>query len=190
MSKLFFILSIILFLNFSCQKDLKKFEELDTQKTTELIKQIIKDESNGYLSVNCILENKKAGALEEDFEEYLQKQLGIMDTLHLSLQVQLHDDFQITADLFPQKKIITQKKIDEIINNSKDGRTVFSNWLDTNCENEYCFIGKPIFNETFDLAYVEIGSYCGNLCGGGETRIYEYVNGKWVEKKSLSSWVS
>lgn len=176
-------------MNFSCQKDLKKFEELDTRKSTELIMQIIKDEGDGYLSANCILEIKKAGAIHL-IEEDLQKQLGIMDTLHLSLQLQLHDDFQITADLFPQKNIITQKNIDEIINKSKDGRTDFNNWLDANCENEFCFIGKPIFNETFDLAYVEIGSYCGSLCGGGETRIYEFVNGKWLEKKSLSSWVS
>ena len=89
-------------MNFSCQKDLKKFEELDTRKSTELIMQIIKDEGDGYLSANCILENKKAGAIHL-IEEDLQKQLGIMDTLHLSLQLQLHDDFQITADLFPQK---------------------------------------------------------------------------------------
>ena len=50
--------------------------------------------------------------------------------------------------------------------------------------------GKPIFNEEFDLAFVQIGTMCGGLCGGGVEIIYEYKNGKWIKKENIRSWIS
>jgi hypothetical protein len=47
-----------------------------------------------------------------------------------------------------------------------------------------------VFNESFDLAYIEIGNGCGLLCGGGEERIYEFIKGKWILKKVITRWIS
>ena len=183
-------------MNFSCKTDpttdLKKLTELDAQKTTELITQILKDESETYLSSSCITEKPRAIShpMVSDFNKYVKSHLNIKDTIHYNLQARLYKEFKLTADLVPNKNILTQKQFEEFEKKSGDGGFRFWDWLDENCENGYCSISKPIFNETFDLAYVQIGTVCGSLCGGGEERIYEFVNGKWIEKESLGSWIS
>ncbi|MDG4949644.1 hypothetical protein NLM59_01795 [Weeksellaceae bacterium KMM 9724] len=165
---------------------------MDAQKTTELITQILKEESKGYLMSSCITEKPRAVShpMVSDFNDYVKDNLNIKDTIHLKFQSRLYKNFKITADLVPNKNILTQKQFEEFEQKSENGGFRFWDWLDTNCDNGYCSISKPIFNETFDLAYVQIGTVCGGLCGGGEERIYELVNGKWIEKESLGSWVS
>lgn len=167
-------------------------EKLDAQKTTELITQILKEESNGYLMSNCITEKPRAIShpMVSDFNEYVKNNLNIKDTIHLNAQLKLYKNFKITADLVMNKNIITQKQFVEFEQKSENDEFRFWDWLETYCENGYCSISKPIFNETFDLAFVQIGTVCGGLCGGGEERIYELVNGKWIQKESLGSWVS
>ncbi|UMB61196.1 hypothetical protein MHL31_03090 [Lutibacter sp. A80] len=171
---------------------MKELEELDAQKTTELIKQILKDESKGYLISSCITEKPRAVShpMVSDFNEYIKKNLKIKDTVHLNTQSRLYKRFKITSDLVKNKNILTQKQFEKFEKKSKSGEFQFWDLLNTNCKDGYCSISKPIFNETFDLAYVQIGTVCGWLCGGGEERIYEFVNGKWIEKESLGSWVS
>jgi len=183
-------------LNFGCKTDnntdLKKLEELDAQKTTELITQILKDESETYLQSSCITEKPRAISypMVSDFDEYVKNHLNIQDTVHYNLQSNLYKNFKITADLMPDKVILTQKQFEEFEKKSENEGFRFWDWLDTNCENGYCSISKPIFNETFDLAYIQIGTICGSMCGAGEERIYEFVNDKWIEKETLGSWIS
>lgn len=166
--------------------------ELDAQNTTELITQILKDESEGYLQSSCITEKPKANShpMVSNFDEYVKKHLNIKDTIHYKLQSSLYKEFKLTSELVPDKNIITPKQFKEFEQKSENGGFRFWDWLDENCENGYCSLSKPIFNETFDLAYVQIGTICGGLCGGGEERIYELVNGKWIEKESIGGWVS
>jgi hypothetical protein len=171
---------------------LKKLEDLDAQKTTELITQILIDESNSYLSSNCITEKPRAVShpIVSNFDEYMKNNLNIKDSIHYKIQLRLYKEFKITANLVPEKNILTQKQFDEFEQKSENGGFKFWDWLETNCEIGFCSISKPIFNEKFDLAYVQIGTICGSLCGGGEERIYELVDGKWIEKESLGSWVN
>ncbi|WP_255592866.1 hypothetical protein [Marixanthomonas sp. SCSIO 43207] len=191
----FYISIIVLILNFSCKTDktdLDKSAEYDAQKTTELIMQILKDESSDYLSSTCITEKPRAISypMVADFDKYVKNHLEIKDTIHYNTQKRFYKKFKITSELVPNKNILTQKQFEEFEKKSKKGEFRFWDWLDNNCKNGYCSISKPIFNETYDLAYVQIGTVCGGLCGGGEERIYEFVNGKWIEKESISSWVS
>lgn len=88
------------------------------------------------------------------------------------------------------KNILTEIQFNEFEEKSKQSGFIFWEWLDENCNNGYCFVSKPIFNETFDLAFVEVGTICGRLCGGGEDRIYEFKNGNWILKETIGSWVS
>ena len=183
-------------MNFSCKTDSKtdfnNSDELDAQKTTELITQILQQESNGYLMSSCITEKPRAVShpMFSNFIEYIKDNLKIKDTIHLNSQSRLYNKFKITADLVPKKIILTKKQFEEFEQKSENGGFQFWDWLDTNCENGYCSISKPIFNETFDLAYIQIATVCGRLCGSGEERIYELVNGKWIEKESFGNWIS
>ncbi|QFZ54235.1 hypothetical protein FEZ18_05230 [Oceanihabitans sp. IOP_32] len=188
-----YILFVVLTLNLSCKTDKKTdLKTLDAQKTSELITQILNDERDGYLSSSCMTENPRAvsSPMISNFDEYVKKLLNIKDSLHYKTQSRLSKKFKITADLAPEKNILTKKQFDEFERKSEKGGFSFWDWLDANCENGYCSISKPIFNETFNLAYVRIGTVCGRLCGGGEERIYEFIDGKWIEKESLGSWVS
>ncbi|OEY71907.1 hypothetical protein APR40_14890 [Salegentibacter salarius] len=196
MKNIFYISFLFLILIFSCKShittDLKKLKTIDAQKTTEIITQILQDESKGFLSSSCITEKPKAISypMVSDFDEYVKNHLKIEDTVHYNLQSHLYKNFKLTADLVPNKKILTQEQFEEFEKKSENGGFSFWNWLETNCENGYSSISKPIFNETFDLAYVQLGTVCGGLCGGGEERIYELINGKWIEKESFGSWIS
>ena len=192
----FYISFIILILNFSCKNESKfnldKTADLDSKKTTELITQILKDEKENYLSVSCITEKPRAvsNPMASSFDEYVKENLGIKDSIHYKLQTESYNNFIITKDLVSDKNIITETQFEEFEKKSKLGGFKFWKWIDENCKGGFCSISKPIFNETFDLAYVQIGTVCGGLCGGGEERIYEYKNGKWTKKESLGSWVS
>ncbi|MDN3594318.1 hypothetical protein [Zunongwangia endophytica] len=171
---------------------MKKLKDLDAQKTNELITHILEEKRNGYLMSSCITEKPRAvsHSMVSNFNDYVKDNLNIKDTVHLKIQSRLYKKFKITADLVPNKNILTQVQFEEFKQKSENSKFRFWDWFDTNCENGYCSISKPIFNEAFNLAYVQIGTVCGRLCGGGEERIYKLVNGKWIEKESLGSWVS
>ncbi len=153
---------------------------MDSKKTKELISQVLIDEKERAVSMS----------MTSDFNQTVQKFLKIKDTVHLNLQLKLQRDFIITPDLVTDKNILTQKQFSEFEKQSEKGGFSFWNWLESNCYEGYCSISKPIFNETYDLAFIRFGTVCGSLCGGRESCIYEFKNGKWVKVKTISSWVS
>ncbi|WP_250149270.1 hypothetical protein [Flagellimonas sp. 389] len=83
----------------------KSLAEVDAQKTTELITQILKEEIDGYLMSSCITEKPRAVShpMVSDFKDYLKDNLKIQDTTHLNAQSNLYKVFQITSDLVPDK---------------------------------------------------------------------------------------
>ena len=193
MNKTIFHISIItLILNFGCKRDLKKSWEYDNQKTTELIIQILEDESNNYLSSSCITEKPRTifYPMVMNFDKHVKKHLKIKDTIHYKKQKHFYKKFKITSKLVPNKNILTQKQFEEFEKKSKNKELRFWDWLDTYCNHGYCSISKPIFNKNYDLAYIQIGKVCGESCGAGEERIYTFVNGKWIKKENISSWIS
>ncbi len=190
-------ISIIIFvLNISCttnhKTDVLKIEELDRQKTTELIAQILKEEAQGYLISSCITEGVRGIPIPMvlSFKDDIRHILKIKDSVHLNSQFRLYKKFKVTSNLVPNKNILTEKQFEEFERKYRKDGFSFWDWLEKNCEKGYCSIGKPIFNETFDLAYIQIGRVCGPSCGGGDERIYELINGKWKKKKTIGNWVS
>ncbi len=191
----YYISIIVLVIIFGCKTDktdLHESKKLDAHKTMELMTQILNDESGDYFSSSCISEKPRAISypMVSDFDEYVRNHLNITDTLHYNRQSRLFREFVLTEDLVPDKKILTQKKFDELEGKSRDEGIKFWDWLYANCKYGYSSISRPIFNENYDLAYVQIANVCGRLCGGGEERIYEFTEGKWILKETLSSWVS
>mgnify|MGYP003630284048 CR=1 FL=1 len=181
---------------FSCNNDSKpSLEELkkrDAEKTTELLTQIFENEKDVYLATNCISEKPRATYQPNvpDFDEYIKEHLSIKDSTHYKLQTDLYKQFSLITEYAKGKNIITASDFKEFEQKSESGGFSFWDWLENNCSDGYSSISKPIFNEDYTLAYIRVGNICGELCGGGEERIYEYQNGKWILKEYFGNWIS
>ena len=190
-SHTFKILIFLIILAASCKSGLQE-EDFDDLKTTELIIHLLKVEDNYLLSSSCISEGPRAIStpMTENFKGFVKKNLNITDTIHLNKQMRLHSDFKISNTLAGDLKLLTEESFENLQQLSLSEGLSFWDWLDENCQNGYLSISKPIFNETYDLAYVQKGTVCGRLCGGGGAFIFKFENGIWKEIKILSSWVS
>ncbi|RTY85831.1 hypothetical protein [Flavobacterium sp. GT3R68] len=51
-------------------------------------------------------------------------------------------------------------------------------------------ISLPLFSVDNNKAYVELGYYCGSLCGQGKAFFLEKINGKWKIIESFGTWIS
>ncbi len=187
----FFISIIVLSLSLSCRSDIDSREieikEIDHLKTAELVKRIIENEKKLYLTPSCISEKPRAVHIKnfEDFEPIINIHLDIRDSIHHKVQLESFNKFTITPDLAGDMKIISETEFDVL---NKDQASFFDT-LNSICKNGYLSISKPVFNETFDLAFVQTAVNCGPLCGGGEVIIYEFNNGNWFVRDKLSGWV-
>ncbi|MEX0997589.1 MAG: hypothetical protein WDZ45_11110 [Flavobacteriaceae bacterium] len=188
-----YILSLTFLLNLGCKENTKTdSQNLDREKTNEILTQIINDSTDLYMDTNCISEKNRLlyTIFTTDLNNYIKNQLGINEEEHLKNQMELFHNFRFTENLTFGKQIITVLDFKEFENQAENGNYTFWTWLDSNCENGYLSISKPVFNETFDKAFVIIGSICGGKCGGGETRFYKFKNGKWKIEKTEFEWIS
>ncbi len=192
----FLIPIIILISTFGCKSELDihevKLRETDSLKTVELVNQILARERKRPMFPSCISEKPRAVELPRygQIDQVLNIYLDIRDSTHLRIQKERFKDFKVTSELAGDLQIITEDDFEKFENQTKTKGTDFFEILDSLCVNGYFSISKPIFNETFDLAFVQTGVICGGLCGGGEITIYEWNNGKWFEKERISGWVS
>ncbi|RRJ87653.1 hypothetical protein EG240_14965 [Paenimyroides tangerinum] len=51
-------------------------------------------------------------------------------------------------------------------------------------------ISIPILSKDRQTAYVELGYFCGALCGNGSVLILKKIHGKWKVVEDISSWIS
>jgi len=52
----------------------------------------------------------------------------------------------------------------------------------------YLKLGRPLI--IGDEAFIEYAHFCGSLCGYGHFAILRKMNGKWVVKKTILTWIS
>ena len=198
MKKLFIYISFLyLILSFGCKTksyvDLNQKKKLDEKYSTELITQVVEDEKESYLIADCISEEPRIVfySMYSDTDEYLKKLLKIKDVNHYNSQIKSFKDFKITSEIVPNKNIMTQKQFADYEEKAEKEGINSMFWMKQDCAKGFCSISKPIFNETFNLAYIEVSKYCeGMFCSGGEARIYELVKGKWEIKKMLYNWIN
>lgn len=62
-------------------------------------------------------------------------------------------------------------------------------FVNSHYENGFYSISMPVFSKDLQKAYVRIGHLCGSLCGGGETRIYQYADDRWQLAEVVEVWV-
>ncbi|WP_028888515.1 hypothetical protein [Tenacibaculum ovolyticum] len=179
-----YILSLVIILTLSCKNkskiETKKNIDLDLKKTSELITQILIDKNDSYLSSSCISESRKPFTSSNFFDivEKANQYLNIKDSLHLKNQADFFNDFKIIKRATLNKKVITEKQYNELKSKRK-----FWKWIEINCEKGYCSISKPIFNETYDLACIQIYQKLFSFDFSSEIIIYEYKIENGVKKK-------
>jgi hypothetical protein len=175
-----YLLVLVTTITFGQKEDLKyesNWKAINGKYTAELINQILEDEKDNILKSNCISNVPIAISeifTKKELKEIAHKELNVKKSSHLRKQIKLYKQFQISQEIVPNKNIA------EI--------GVFEVYPE-GCETGYCSISKPIFNETYDLAFIQLGNSCGMTCGGGIDRIYFKVDGIWKIKKVMSTWV-
>ena len=149
------------------------------------------NEQKDYFNTNCIIEEAipMYVLVNSNIIKDVTEKLGIKDTVHLNEQIKLYNQFKLTSDIVSDKTILTKKDFQKFEKKKPIGK---STWvlIEATCEDGYSYILKPIFNEDYTRAYVQFGNHCGGYCGGGETQIYEYKNGKWNKVRTVSAWVA
>ncbi|WP_209406399.1 hypothetical protein [Pseudozobellia sp. WGM2] len=186
-------ITILLLLIFCCCKnEVKSSHNFNEKKlTSDLILEILSNENDDYIDLNCKCISEKSKLILPRYgslKGFAKKNLDIKDTLHLNDQIELFTQFKISNKILSDWNIITEKEFDLYKISSSDNSIWESLLID--CPNGYYAFSKPIFNENYDKAIVGFGSICGRLCGGGVTRVYLLVDGKWKVEREISSWVS
>jgi hypothetical protein len=165
-------------------------DEFDTLKSIELIRQVLDNEQKDYFFSSCVVEEAipMYVSTNSDLLKEVTEKLGVSDTTHLKEQIMLYEQFKLTPDLVPGKTILTKQHFRAFEKKKPIGK---SSWvmIESTCEDGYSFILKPIFNEDYTLALVQFGINCGSYCGGGETQVYEYKDGKWIKIRTVGAWV-
>jgi hypothetical protein len=174
-----YILILVTTITFGQEENAKpetNWNAIDAKYTSELISQILADEKDDILKLNCISNIPIAISeflTKKELKEIAHKELNVKTSSHLRKQIKLYKQFKIYPEIVPNKNI-AQIGAFEV--------------YPEGCETGYCSISKPIFNEKYDHAFVQIGNSCGMLCGGGIDRVYSKEDGIWIEKKVLSIW--
>jgi hypothetical protein len=52
------------------------------------------------------------------------------------------------------------------------------------------WISHPLFSKNRRVMIIEVGEYCGDLCGYGVTIVYDFKKGQWIRRQKLIEWVS
>ena len=145
-----------------------------------------------FSETNCLMARKYPINFHLGANSYkiLKESLKIKDTVHLNKQIILSKSFEIIQDKFPSWNIISNEDMIEYEKRSKSSNFSFWEWLDSNCSNGYFYISKPIFDETYSLAIVVYGSTSGPLQGGGFAELLQKVDGRWIHKEIITTWVS
>ena len=148
--------------------------------------------NKSFIKSNCVLKqpvwNTKLS--EPELKSYLREYLKIQDNDFLNFQMDLFYKFEITEELIPEKKIITNAKTTVAKQPSKEDQYAYLDWLEKqDCKRGFFSISKPLFNESYDLAIIRFEEICGPLCGGGVIILYEFKKGKWSKKKILDNWI-
>jgi hypothetical protein len=178
-SRFAFIFFIFIF--FSCKNQTKKSDiEIYNQKSTELIQQILTREE---IECSCLAEVEHKSLLEiiaaktprRNNRKDLKSALDIKDDSIFDKQNKLSKKFRIfKLNLKFGLTLLDLNKLDSILINSGEKNHTKNLW--EKCPLGIFSLSPPVFNETYDIAVIEVGS-----CISGSTLdLYHFINGRWV----------
>jgi len=192
---LFYLLLIaISSIIYSCKNGQESIADTGHSKTIEVIKAIIQEDS-----------------LQEDFADL---EIYSVLTKYISRKEKAHftpGPPPGSARLFPEIEEILKSDLPEITVSVEDSlffkeqeENSSEIWLSQSDFPEYTlskknspfpkayiYFSSPIFNASKNIAFVEVGLFCGGECGWGGYRILKkFENNKWRVVKEKSYWVS
>jgi len=117
------------------------------------------------------------------FSDFLVNILSETDTLFIKDQLRQSSNFR-TDKL--EEYGFTIVKISEVTPNTGiDWDYIYDNYGPG-----ILTVDRPIFNKSYNKAYIRIGYSCGPHCGSGQEVILEKVDNKWRLKKITGTWIS
>jgi len=186
----FKLLLIVLMLS-SCKNPNEKSElQIYTEKSTELISQIIKSKE---IECSCLLEMRHQSLVEimsesrpsSNNRRELKKALKISSDSIFDKQNELSKQFRIfQLNLNFDMELLNLSQLDSIHQNV--GSQNYREVLWEKCPTGKLSISPPVFNETYDIAAIAVGG-CPS---GGELGIYNLINDEWTYIEHVYIWLS
>lgn len=199
--KIHILILSFLFLLFSCKKDIADTSEKKKSDIPEKYQDLVNTQTiYGLINSDAVIENKVFKKCENVLNRQTMYYIGYdsiilkkADTLFsakdkefISKQYRNGIRFVLNQKLLKYKKVI---EYDTTMTAREKSKIYWDKMLD-----KYRCIGSintPLFNLKKDMAIIEIGYYCGSLCGEGGTYVYKLnKNGKWELYLTIEKWVS
>lgn len=175
-----FTILLLVFVIFGCNNMTEKSDlVIYNQNSTELIRQIL---VNKEMDCSCFLETEHLSLLEimsystpsSDNRKILKKALKITNDSIFDKQNELSKEFRIfKLNLNFDITLLNLSQLASIRINS--GNQKYSETLWEKCPSGMLTLSPPVFNETYDIAVIEVS----NCISGGTLGIYNLINGKW-----------
>ncbi|NNT72137.1 hypothetical protein HKT18_07925 [Flavobacterium sp. IMCC34852] len=112
------------------------------------------------------------------------------DIVFIHKQIDKRMNFRLKSDLLNTQKIIPIDSIQHLKQKGDSNDKFWERFEKKYKTHGFSSIDMPLFCVDGKTAVVTYGFHCGSLCGGGETAIFQLLNGKWKKIMTLSSWVS
>lgn len=185
-------LLLFIFTIFSCKNPNEKSDlQIYNQKSAELINQILKSEK---IECSCLLEMPHRSLVEimdistpsRNNREDLKNALKITSDSIFEKQNELSKQFRIfSLNLYlNDMNLLNLSQLDSIQQNL--GNQNYDEVLWKKCPSGILTISPPVFNDTYDMAVIEISS----CSGGGVLGIYNLINGGWEYLSQIYVWLS
>lgn len=187
-------------LGFSCQHQTDQeaaiaYEPSDLlQKSTVFLEKILTDstEESFIQDKYYVLSDVDNLLPPPHLEEYPSEADLILDVLHEEdenfIRKQLRERQVFSTEMLKRKNF-TIVPLQQLLQEESQIDSLWS-FVNDHYENGFYSVSKPIFSKDLKKAYVRIGHLCGLLCGGGETRIYQYVDDTWELAEVVEVWVN
>ena len=181
-----------LFIAFGCQES-KNQPVVDTftVKSSQLINQILLDKE--FFDCSCFLGFPEQTLLELAELTYPESKirtrsldaleindlntLDSLDRLSRNLNVA---DLQLSFDI----DLLPRAMFDSILR--KHGSVRGKEILWEKCPEGWLYMSRPVFNKDYTTAIIEV-SVCSP---GGSVKVYDLIDGNWVLRERLISWIS
>lgn len=172
----------IFILTFGCSENNQKTRsEIYSEKTAELINDLLKEEENHIC--DCILEPNNLSMAEIfksevpgfEFENYIIEKLSLNSVTEIDSLYGFEEKLVLNFDLISEGiKVVTLKEYDSIFNKYKfeEAMRVF----DSTYPN-ICYFTKPIFDKNFENGLIKFGS--GGTCIWRPPSKVKNVQGGW-----------
>ena len=181
---------LLLLILTSCSEfDEAEYIRKDRSESKKLMGTIFSNDDDDYLTLDCIREKDyHMQSILDREDKMISRHLGLKTNEQLTTIFNLNENFKWKRNNAHNKIILTEEELRVFREETDPDNIDFRNL--SKCPKGYLTISKPIFNEDYNKAIVQIGQVCGFLCGHGEYRLYKLKDEKWELEEIIGFWES